>query len=114
MIATSFEFWRAFFDPGDPHHAKARADIRVYDREKIILSPFIVAEVASWLIEKGKIRQKNWFLDFARNTANARVFIFGKEEFEMIMKIALEENMSLEKASLEYLRRSLNCDITDY
>jgi hypothetical protein len=114
MIATSVAFWKAFFDPANPNHGKARSEIKLFDRERIVLSEFVIAEVSSWLIERGKIPQKNWFLDYVQNTANTRIFLFGREEFAIVLKIALEENLPLDKASLEYLRRSLNCDITSY
>ncbi|HSB47127.1 MAG TPA: hypothetical protein VLD37_03870 [Candidatus Bilamarchaeum sp.] len=114
MIATTVSFWKAFFDPSHPLHAKARGEIRLFDRDKVILSEFVIAEVCSWLIERGKIRQKNWFLDYAENTSNARIFLFGKEEFAEIVKIAILENLTMDKASLEYLRRRLKVDITGY
>jgi hypothetical protein len=79
MIATSTGFWKAFFDPADPNHSEARSDIRIFDREKIVLSEFVIAEVVSWLLENSKTKQKDWFLDYALNTANARIFLFGKE-----------------------------------
>lgn len=114
MIATTVAFWKAFFDPANPAHDKARREMKLYDREKIVLSEYVVAEVCAWLMGLGRLRQKNWFLDYAQNTSNARIFVFGKEEFAEIIRIAMEEDMTMDKASLEYLRRRLSIDITGY
>jgi hypothetical protein len=111
MIAPSSGFWKAFFDPADPKHGNALAELRIFDREKIVLSQFVMAEVVSWLLANGKKKQKDWFLDYAQNTVNTRIFHFGREELSDVLKISAEEDIALEKASLEYLRRSLNCDI---
>jgi predicted nucleic acid-binding protein len=114
MIATSTSYWTAFFDPMDPNHQKARSDMMIFDREKIILSEFVLAEVVSWLLQNNKLKQKNWFLDYAQNTANTRIFHFGKEEFSELAKLCEEKNLTLAEASLEYLSTKLNCDITSY
>ncbi len=114
MIAPTSGFWKAFFDPGDRMHLKARAEIALFDREKIVLSQFVIAEVAGWLLSKGKGKQCAWFLDYAQNTANTRIYIHSKEDLAAVLRISAEESVSLERASLEYLRRALNCDITGY
>ena len=114
MIATSTEFWKAFFDPSHPKHKKARDDLKIYDKEKIILSQPVVLEIVSWLLENGKTKQKNWFLDYVLNTANIRLYHFGKEEFEKLSEICIEEEQVPSKASLEYLKKYLNCDIVEY
>lgn len=114
MIAPGSGFWKAFFDPADPNHQKAMDDIRVFDREKIILSEFVIAEVVSWLLDLGKKKHKDWFLDYARNTANTRIYFFGREEFDDLSRISIEKDIPLAQASLEYLRGRLNCDLTGY
>ena len=114
MIATGFSYWRAFFDPENPSHSRARSDLALLDREKVVLSEFVIAEVVSYLSSMGKTKLKDWFLDYALNTANVRVFLFGKEEFAELAKIATEKDIPLGPASLEYLRAKLNCDVTGY
>ncbi len=114
MIAPTSGFWKAFFDPSEPRHRKARSDIALFDREKIVLSQFVIAEVAGWLLSRGKRAQCAWFLDYAQNTANTRIYIHSKEDLAAVLRISAEEGVSLEKASLEYLKRALNCDITGY
>jgi predicted nucleic acid-binding protein len=114
MIATSTGYWMAFFDPENPNHEKARSDIRIFDREKIVLSEFVLAEVASWLLKNNKQKHKNWFLDYAQNTANTRIFHFGKEEFGQVAKICMEKDVAISEASLEYLQTQLNLDVTGY
>ncbi|MEW6035637.1 MAG: hypothetical protein AB1529_03420 [Candidatus Micrarchaeota archaeon] len=113
MIATSAEFWKAFFDPAHPRHAKARAGIKIFDREKIVLSAFVLAEVSRWLSERKKGRALEWFLDYAQNTANVRIFHFGKDEFAALARISADEGVPFERASLIYLERSLNVDVSD-
>ena len=114
MLATTVSYWKAFFDPENPNHQKARAELPLLDREKIVLSEYVIAEVCSWLISMGRLRQKNWFLDYAQNTANTRIFLFGREEFAEMARISIEKDLPLDKASLEYLRARLNCDVTSY
>lgn len=114
MIAATTAFWKAFFDPENPKHSHAMSEILVFDKEKIIISEFVVAEVVSWLKEKGKKKQKDWFLDYALNTANTRVFHYGKEEFHRMAEISADSDLSLAEASVEYLRKELNCDVTGY
>jgi hypothetical protein len=113
MIATSAEFWKAFFDPAHPRHGKARSDILVFDREKIVLSAFVLAEVSVWLSERKKAKALEWFLDYAQNTANVRIFHFGKDEFPALARISADERVPLGRASLIYLARSLNLDVSD-
>ena len=112
MIATTTAFWKAFFDPEHPEHDKTLSDIMVFDKEKILISEFVVAEMVLWL--KNKKKHKQWFLDYVQNTANTRVFHYGKEEFEKIAEISSESDLTLTEASVEYLRKELNCDVTDY
>ena len=114
MIATTTTFWKAFFDRKEKNHKKARSDIAVFDREKIVMSEFIIAEVVSWLLSKGKREHSAWFLDLVQNTANTRIYVFSKEELASVLAISAKEGLPLDSASLEYLKRSLNCDITGY
>ncbi len=72
MIATTTAFWKAFFDPEDPDHDKTMSDITVFDKEKILISEFVVAEIVLWLNNKKK--HKQWFLDYVQNTENTLVF----------------------------------------
>src|SRR4030042_1602470 len=110
MIATTTAFWMAFFDPEDPKHAKARSDILLFDKEKIVVSQLVAAEVILWLDEKKK--HKEWFLDYVQNTANTRIFHYGREEFGKIAEMSAKSHLSLAEASVEYLRAELNCDVT--
>lgn len=112
MIATTTEFWIAFFDPEDPKHEKARSDIRIFDKEKIVVSQFVAAEVVLWLDSRNK--HKRWFLDYIQNTANTRLFHYGREEFRKVAEMSDESHLTITEASVEYLRKELNCDVTDY
>lgn len=114
MIAPSTGFWKAFFDPAHPSHGKARSDLLIYDRERIVLSPFVLSETVSWLLGLGKRRHAAWLLDYSRETSNVRVFVFGKEELADVFRISAEEGLPLGKASTEHMRRRLNCDVTGY
>lgn len=114
MIATTVLFWKAFFDPENPRHEQARADILGYDREKIVISQLVLSEAVSWLVAKGKFAQRDWFLDYAANTANVRIFNFGSDEIPMLFELSVYENTDLVDASVKYLKRYLNCGVTEY
>lgn len=114
MIAPTAGFWKAFFDPADKMHRKARSELLIFDREKVVLSQFVLASVAGWLLSNGKKEQCAWFLDYAQNTANVRIYIHAKEDLAAVLRISAEEGIPLDSASLEYLRRALNCDVTGY
>jgi predicted nucleic acid-binding protein len=114
MIATTTGFWKAFFDPDDARHGKSKSEALVFDREKILISQFVIAEVVGWLAGIGKEKQKIWFLDYAQNTANTRIFHFGKEEFAEISRISADEGISIADASVEHLKRGSDCDVTGY
>ena len=114
MIATNTAFWKAFFDPGNPDHERARTDILLFDKEKVVLSQLVLSEVLSWLVARGKMAQRDWFLDYAANTANVRVFGCGDEEFAVLSELARYENTDLAGASVKYLRRYMNCEVTEY
>jgi predicted nucleic acid-binding protein len=114
VISFSASFWKAFFDPKDPSHAKARSEIEVYDREDVLLSPFVLSETVGWLLGRRRRKHAAWLLEYAQNTANVRIFAFGKEELSAVMRISAEEGLPLDAASLEYLRKALNCDIKGY
>ncbi len=113
MIATSTGFWKAFFDPNNVNHKKAKEDIEIYDDEKIIIDSFTLSEVVSWLLEQKKHEIMNWFLDYAKNTANVRTFYIGKQELEFIINTSINEKINFSDACLSYLHKYLNCDITN-
>ena len=113
MITTTTDYWKAFFDPQNHKHQQAVQDLEIFDKEKIILSQITLAEVSSWLTTLGKTKQAEWFLSFANDTANVRVFHFGKEEFEKVIAISIKKRINYSDACLEYLHKNLNCDITD-
>ncbi|MCI0503353.1 hypothetical protein L0Y65_01425 [Candidatus Micrarchaeota archaeon] len=113
-MATTVGFWKAFFDPENRDHERARTDLLVFDRDKILISQLVLSEVVSWLVSCGKSAQRDWLLDYAANTDNVRVFSFGEEELPVLAELSVYENSDLAGASLKYLKRYLNCAVTEY
>ena len=111
MIATTTGFWKAFFDGKNKTHTKARRDILIFDKEKIVVSQLTVSEVLSWLIKCKKTKHANWFLNYVNQTANVRVFHFGKEEYGKISEL-IAAKTDLTGAGDIYLHKQLNCDLT--
>jgi hypothetical protein len=114
MIAITTRFWKAFFDPENPDHERARTDILIFDREKVIISQFVLSETISWLVALGKTAQRDWLLDYAANTENVRVLNFGDEEMKVISELAVYENSDLTDASVKYQKRYMNCAVSEY
>lgn len=112
MIATSTEYWKSFLDPNSLNHKKAQDNMKFYDKEKIVINEIVISEIINWLYENKKYLLIEWFFDYVSNTANVRIFHFGKEEFRLISKICLEKQINFSDGSLQYLAQYLNCDIT--
>ena len=102
----------AFFDPNNKNHKKARDNLKIYDKEKIIVDQTVISEVVNWLSQNNKHELIEWWFDYLQNTANVRVFHFGKEEFEIISKICIEQRITSTAGAIEYLNKYLNCDVT--
>ncbi len=114
MITTTARFWKAFFDPQNPDHERARTDILVHEREKVAISQLVLSEVCSWLVQAGKSAQKDWLLDYSANTDNVRIVNFGDEDLAILSELAVYENTDLADASVKYLKRYMNCEVTEY
>ncbi|MBI5223139.1 hypothetical protein HY990_01825 [Candidatus Micrarchaeota archaeon] len=112
MILTTKGYWRSFFDSYDPLHLKARSDILIFDKEKIIIESNTAFEVVSQLRKNCKSKEADWFIDYYLNTTNVRIYLLGKEEFEAISISALKNPENLEKIKIQFISKKLNFDNT--
>ena len=112
MIATTTNYWLAFFDPDNIKHKKTRDSILLYDKEQIIIDQIVISQVTNWLFRNNKNNLVEWFLDYVQNTSNVKIYYFGREEFRIITRTCIEKKMNFSEASAEYLQKYLNCDIT--
>lgn len=127
MILLGTLFWKSFFDPTNNKHTKAKNELLIYDKEKILVDQYTFFKVLVWLEENNKKEHSKWFFDYVKNTSNVRLIYLGKEELSKIKleyiaktdasKISRElntlNNDQFEIAVTKYLKNSLNCDSTD-
>ena len=113
MILIGVAFWKAFFDITNPNHIKAKNELIIYDKEKILINQYSFFKVIVWLEENNKKEHSKWFFDYVLNTNNVRLIYLGKEE---LTKIALKSQQNLqnldhfESVVIEYLKNRHNCD----
>lgn len=112
MIATSFDFWQAFFDPYNKQHEEAKKNLLFYDKEIIAIDQLTLIKVLDWLGEKNKVTLANWFLDYATNTANVRIIYLQKEDLESLRNICLEHNLTIGETIQIHLVERFGCGST--
>ncbi len=115
LILTKPSFWKAFFDPTYPGHLKAKKEILAIDRDKIVITSSCVSEVLTYLNSKKKQHIANWFSEYVLQTQSVKIIYLDKKEFEEIMLLSIEKNLTYFDSESQYFAQKLSLDLTaDY
>lgn len=100
MFLLTTAFW---IDLLENNSETRKTELKLYDKDTILLTPIILSQVSNYFISKNNIRISNWFLEYSNNTENVRIIHTSKDEQKLIVKLALAGDLSYEQATNKYI-----------
>ncbi len=84
--------------------------MKLYDRDMLVLSGQVVAEVVDWLHSMKKCKHVDWFLDYVRNTKNVKVVHLNASDAAVIERLCVDNDISYSAASCCFFVEQLGCE----
>ncbi len=110
MKILDSNIWIAFFNIEDSQHNKAQKIFKVLENEKIIITEYIILEVASVLLNKAGRGVANTFIEMAIDNEDVELLLSDED----IFKITLMRFQQGFKKKLSFIDASLVCLSGEY
>ncbi|MGV8085694.1 MAG: hypothetical protein ACP5N9_05580 [Candidatus Bilamarchaeum sp.] len=99
MFLLTTQFWIELLEKNEDR----KNELKLYDKDTILLTPIILSEVSDYFIRKKNFRISNWFLEYSTNTENVRIIYTSKDENNLIIKLTNEKELSYNEATNQYI-----------
>ena len=111
---TSFLF--AFYHESDLKHQKAVELMKLYEKDGVLISDYILGETATLLLYRNSLEASLTFIKKAQETQTVKILKFSEPDFEGILEVFKNQKHEIGfiDASVVYLARTMGLDILSF